>query len=124
MDFAKSIRLVWFMCFYRDDAGLPCKLLLGVPEAHRHAGINIASEVLEVLHAFGIDNKKIGYFTLENAENNSTAMEVIGGELGFEGRLRRGRCIGHTINLAAKALLFGSHPDAFEMQLDGHHGPD
>jgi hypothetical protein len=46
-------------------------------------------------------------------------MEVIGGELGFDGKLRRGRCIGHTINLAAKALLFGNDPDAFEEQLNG-----
>jgi hypothetical protein len=46
-------------------------------------------------------------------------MEIIGGELGFDGRRRRGRCIGHTINLAANALLFGKHPDAFEEQLDG-----
>jgi hypothetical protein len=45
-------------------------------------------------------------------------MEVIGGELGFDGLRRRSRCIGHTINLAAKALLFGEHFDAFEKQLD------
>jgi hypothetical protein len=63
--------------------------------------------------------EKIGYFTLDNAENNDTAMEVIGAELGFDGRLRRGRCIGHTLNLSAKALLFGKNADAFEQQLSG-----
>ncbi|KAI8411233.1 hypothetical protein FOFC_07827 [Fusarium oxysporum] len=62
---------------------------------------------------------KIGYFTLDNAENNDTAMEVIGAELGFDGRLRRGRCISHTINLSAKALLFGKNANAFEQQLSG-----
>jgi hypothetical protein len=46
-------------------------------------------------------------------------MEVIGAELGFNGRLRRGRCIGHTINLSAKALLFGRNTNAFEQQLSG-----
>ncbi|KAG4272711.1 hypothetical protein FPRO04_14627, partial [Fusarium proliferatum] len=46
-------------------------------------------------------------------------MEVIGAELGFDGRLRRGRCIGHTINLSAKALLFGKNANAFEQQLSG-----
>ncbi|RKK11240.1 hypothetical protein BFJ67_g18109 [Fusarium oxysporum f. sp. cepae] len=46
-------------------------------------------------------------------------MEVIGAELGFDGRLRRGRCIGHTINLSAKALLFGKNADVFEQQLSG-----
>jgi hypothetical protein len=46
-------------------------------------------------------------------------MDTIGHELGFYGRSRRGRCIGHVVNLAAKALLFGKSPDAFEEQLDG-----
>jgi hypothetical protein len=53
-------------------------------------------------------------------------MVAIGRELGFDSRLRRGRCIGHIINLAAKALLFGSSDDAFEKQLfwlkKGHVG--
>jgi hypothetical protein len=46
-------------------------------------------------------------------------MEIIGGELGFDGRRRRSRCIGHIINLAAKALLFSKHSDAFEKQFNG-----
>ncbi|RKK68471.1 hypothetical protein BFJ71_g17788 [Fusarium oxysporum] len=46
-------------------------------------------------------------------------MEVIGGELGFVGSTRRGRCFGHTLNLSAKALLFGHNVEAFEEQLSG-----
>ncbi|RKK17382.1 hypothetical protein BFJ66_g17913 [Fusarium oxysporum f. sp. cepae] len=83
------------------------------------SGSTIGGEVLDVLHTLGVGPEKIGYFTLDNAENNDTAMEVIGAELGFDGRLRRGRCIGHTINLSAKALLFGKNADAFEQQLSG-----
>ena len=93
--------------------------MIGAPEAHRHFGSTIGGEVLDVLHTLGVGPEKIGYFTLDNAENNDTAMEVIGAELGFDGRLRRGRCIGHTINLSAKALLFGKNADAFEKQLSG-----
>jgi hypothetical protein len=37
-------------------------------------------------------------------------MEVIGGELGFDGNLWCGRYISHIINLAVKALLFGNNP--------------
>jgi hypothetical protein len=44
---------------------------------------------------------------------------AIGRELGFDGRLRRGRCIGHIINLVVKILLFGSFDGAFEQQPDG-----
>ncbi|KAF5981720.1 restless-like transposase [Fusarium bulbicola] len=93
--------------------------MIGVPEAHRHFGSTIGREVLDVLHTLGLSPEKIGYFTLDNAENNDTSMEVIGAELGFDGRLRRGRCIGHIINLSAKALLFGKNADAFEQQLSG-----
>jgi hypothetical protein len=102
------------MCFFRSKENTLCKLLLGLPQLAEHFGTLIAGEILAVLDAFGIPSEKIGYFTLDNAENNTTAMVAIGERLGFDGRLRRGRCTGHIINLAARALLFGNNPDAFE----------
>ncbi|KID81274.1 restless-like transposase [Metarhizium guizhouense ARSEF 977] len=106
-------------CFFRDENSQPRKLVLGVPELRtRHFGHNIAAEILDVLDAYGIQDR-IGYFTLDNAESNDKAMEVIGGELGFVGSTRRGRCFGHTLNLSAKALLFGHNVEAFEEQLSG-----
>ncbi|KAG5783610.1 hypothetical protein H9Q73_002749 [Fusarium xylarioides] len=86
-------------CFFRDEHNKPRKIVLGVPE------VSIT--------------EKIGYFTLDNAENNDTAMGAIGRELGFTGASRRGRCFGHTVNLSAKALLFGKNASAFEEQLSG-----
>ncbi|KAG7423473.1 hypothetical protein Forpi1262_v014466 [Fusarium oxysporum f. sp. raphani] len=114
-----KLALYGIACFFRDEKNRPCKIMIGVPEAHRHFGSTIGGEVLDVLHTLGVSPEKIGYFTLDNAANNDTAMEVIGAELGFDGRLRRGRCFGHTINLSAKALLFGKNADAFEQQLSG-----
>ncbi|KAG8410272.1 hypothetical protein J3458_022543 [Metarhizium acridum] len=106
-------------CFFRDENSQPRKLVLGVPELQtRHFGHNIATEILDVLDAYGIQDR-IGYFTLDNAESNDKAMEVIGGELGFVGSTRRGRCSGHRIDLSAKALLFGHNVEAFEEQLSG-----
>jgi hypothetical protein len=84
-----------------------------MPEASRHYGHTIARNVLNIIHDFQIADK-VGYFTLDNAENNTTAMDTIGHELGFYGR-----CIGYVVNLATKALLFGNSPDAFEEQLGG-----
>ncbi|KAM3448285.1 hypothetical protein NHJ6243_010118 [Beauveria neobassiana] len=105
--------------FFRDENSKPCKLVLGVPELRlRHHGYNIAAEILDVLAAYGIQDK-IRYFTLDNADSNDKAMEVIGGELGFVGSTRRGRCFGHSLNLSAKALLFGHNVEAFEEQLSG-----
>jgi hypothetical protein len=111
--------LYGIMCFFRSKKNTFCKLLLGLPQLAEHFGTLIAGDILTVLDAFGIPPEKIGYFTLDNAENNTTAMVAIGERLGFNGRLRRGRCISHTINLAARALLFGNNSDAFKAQLDG-----
>jgi hypothetical protein len=87
------------MCFFRNKDNQLCKLFFGVPEAIEHIGNVIAGEVFAVLHAFSIGPDRIGYFIFDNAENNTIAMVVISGES------RRGRCIGHTINLAAKASI-------------------
>ncbi|KAL6406038.1 restless-like transposase [Ilyonectria robusta] len=106
-------------CFFRDEKNRLYKIIIGVPEAYRHFGLTIGGEVLDVLYTFGVSLEKIGYFTLHNAENNNTAIEVIGAELGFDSRLRRGRYIGHIINLSAKALLFGKNAGVFEQQLSG-----
>jgi hypothetical protein len=106
-------------CFFRDEHNKPRKIVLGVPEVSvRHSGSNIAAQVLDILTAYQI-TEKVGYFTLDNAENNDTAMGAIGRELGFTGASRRGRCFGHTVNLSAKALLFGKNASAFEEQLSG-----
>lgn len=83
--------------------------MLGVPELRtRRFGTNIAA----VLDAYGIKNKLV-YFTLDSAESNDKAMEVIGGELGFVGSTRRGRCFGRILNLWANALLFRHSVEAF-----------
>jgi hypothetical protein len=42
-------------------------------------------------------------------------MNSLGELIGFEGKRRRVRCFGHTLNLAAKALLFGKCADALEL---------
>jgi hypothetical protein len=107
------------MCFFRNKDNKLYNLLLGIPERIKHSNNIIGGEIIAVFRVFGIPSEKIGHFTLDNAENNTTAMMAIGQKLGFDGRLRRGRCIGHIINLAAKALLFGNDPDVFEEQLDG-----
>lgn len=71
-----------------------------------------------MLLRFGIAHK-IGYAVLDNAENNDTAMVELGKRLGFDGHQRRGRCVGHTLNLSAKALLFGQHVKAIEDETTG-----
>ncbi|KAJ2899378.1 restless-like transposase [Zalerion maritima] len=99
---------------YRDVNNKPQKVILGAPEiVDRHTGDNIAAEIIDVIRIYGIEDK-VGYFTLDNASNNDTTMEIIKKKLGFDTVERRVRCIGHTINLVVKALLFGSDAEAFE----------
>lgn len=99
---------------------MPVKIVLGLPEvARRHTGANVAEKIVEVFESFEIPKHKIGYFTLDNAAVNDTTMDFIGEAYDFNGRSRRGRCMGHIINLAAKTLLFGPDAEVFENQLEG-----
>jgi hypothetical protein len=104
--------------FFRDKDGKSRKLILGLPELTvRHSGANIGHEVIEVIEAYEIPDEKIGYFTLDNAPNNDTALDTIGERFKFSSRARRGRCFGHVINLVVKAILFGKDADAFESRV-------
>ncbi|KAK8106569.1 reverse transcriptase [Apiospora kogelbergensis] len=108
-------------CFFRNESNKPQKVIISVPElAERHTGENIASVVVQIISEFEL-NDKIGYFALDNASNNDTAMDYIGESLGFDGRKRRGRCLGHVLNISARALLFGNHADALEDDPTGAH---
>jgi hypothetical protein len=62
---------------------------------------------------------KIGYTILNNAKNNDTAMKKLQKRLGFNGRQRRERYVGHTLNLSAKVLLFGQHVKSIEDEATG-----
>lgn len=105
-------------CFFRGEDGQARKLILGVPELTvRHFGANIGHEIIEILESYEIPDEKIGYFILDNAPNNDTAMKTIGERFGFCSMERRGRCFGHVINLVVKAILFGKDIDAFEGRL-------
>lgn len=66
---------------------------------------------------------KIGYFVTDNAPNNDVAIALIlkhfMPQLTLQSRkARRLRCLGHVINLAAKAFIFGKDENAFDEQLD------
>ena len=83
-----------------------------------HSGLNQAAVVLDVLNDFGIRNK-LGYLVMDNAASNDVLTEVISDALREEGVLysseqRRLRCMGHVINLAVQAFLFGKTVKDYE----------
>lgn len=99
---------------YLNSDFKPQAITLATPEqTGSHAGIDIAEGVIEVLKDFGIEKAKLGYFVLDNASNNDTAMRAIAKEFDFDHKERRLRCAGHILNLIARHLLFGFDPDVF-----------
>lgn len=90
----------------------------------RHTGENQAKHFWDIIKTYQI-TANIGYFTLDNASNNDTALKYIAKhlqELGleFNPTQRRLRCFGHIINLTVKALLWGINADAFELEINSH----
>lgn len=107
------LSLYGIVVFFLDEYN-HLKLVLDIPEVFdSHTGENIAAHIYKVLKSFGIE-EKMGYFTLDNAGNNDTAIVELGRRLGFDSPRHQVRCIGHIVNLAAGALLFGKDQSAFE----------
>src|SRR5947199_9107450 len=63
---------------------------------------------------------------LDNASSNDTCMSEILRQLGIDNtkECRCLRCLGHIINLAAKAFLFGINADAFEREITNNEKID
>ncbi len=101
---------------YLDAFGKKKKILLSIPSiSDSHTGENIAKGVGDIITEFGLE-KRIGYFVLDNAANNNTALEALGSSFGFEPRKRRIRCAAHIVNLVAMQIMYGKDLKAFEAE--------
>ncbi|KJZ69052.1 hypothetical protein HIM_11563 [Hirsutella minnesotensis 3608] len=97
------------------------RILLGLPALRkRHTGAALADEVADTICAFGLQDR-VGYYTLDNAKNNDTAMEALAAEFDFDKDERRIRCAPHFLNLAVRAMMYGSKSDNFD-ELLAHWG--
>lgn len=67
-----------------------------------------------ILCNYNIQN--IGFFVLDNASNNDTAIQYLEilDDLEICASTQRLRCAGHVIQLVAKAMLFGSDTEIYE----------
>jgi hypothetical protein len=91
---------------YLNSEGKLVDHLLGLPELHgAHTGNNIAAAATTILRLFGVDNASVGYFVLDNASNNDTAVESLAEEFGFIASERRLRCCCHILNLGAQLVI-------------------
>jgi hypothetical protein len=78
-----------------------------------HTGERLAEVILLIFDQFGINEATLGYFTLDNAANNDTAIAAIGRKFSFNPLHQRLRCGPHTINLIGQMLLWGKDSDAY-----------
>lgn len=92
-------------------------ILLGLPQLNSYHGFEQARVLLGVLQDYAIDTDKLGWFVLDNASNNDTALAELSKTISFDLIKRRLRCAGHIINLATEVFLFGSHPSELNKQL-------
>jgi hypothetical protein len=61
-------------------------------------------------------NHRIGYFTLDNAINNDTAVQALASRYGFNENERRIRYAPHFIHLTVKALFYGEESKDVQMK--------
>lgn len=100
---------------YVNSDGEVVDLPIALPQlTGAHSGEKIAEIVSKLLQWFGIDLDKIGYFVLDNASNNDTAVLALARRIGFSATHRRLRCGPHTLNLVGQTLLWGNDADAFD----------
>jgi hypothetical protein len=90
-----------------DIRGKVWQFLLGPLHHHEsHSGHNIAETFAAIVYQYNIQDR-VGYFTTDNASNNDTCMIFLGDEFDFDHAVRRVRCVGHVLNLVAKAIMIG-----------------
>src|SRR5436189_153017 len=87
-----------------------------------NTGENMAALLLKVFREYKIGGR-IGFFVLDNASSNDVCVDLVLQKLypemnAKQRRRRRLRCLGHVINLAAQAFLFGKTSQETLEELD------
>jgi hypothetical protein len=78
------LTLCGIVVHFINQQGKLCTFLLSLPEVvGSHTGVNIAEGVAAIINEFGLKDR-IGYFVLDNAENNDTAVTALADEFVFD----------------------------------------
>src|SRR5579859_4616256 len=97
-------------------------VLIALSKLYRaHTGANIGKAIIDTLDLYNI-MKKLGYFMLDNASSNNTAVEAITTEFHhcrlsrtITSKEARLRCFGHIINLFVRSLFFDTSAEALQL---------
>jgi hypothetical protein len=66
----------------------------------------------------------LGYFVLDNAPNNNITLQELAKTMGFDPKEKRLCCIGHILNLIAKAYLFSQDSTTFNNEFKAAGAPE
>ncbi|WKT54064.1 hypothetical protein QSH57_004648 [Fusarium oxysporum f. sp. vasinfectum] len=121
-----GIAMLSVIAYYVDIAGTPQVRLISLEKlSGSHGGENQAILMAKVIRKYGLE-KKIEFFTADNADPCDTCVRALlkmfnpraspTGLEGLEGE-RRIRCVGHILNLSAKAFLEGDSSDIFDSHI-------
>jgi hypothetical protein len=91
------------------DLPIALPQLMGV-----HSGENMSEIVYSTLQKFGVGPRTIGYFALDNASNNDTAIASLAQKMSFNATHLHLRCGPHTVILIGQTLLWGKDGDAYD----------
>jgi hypothetical protein len=114
--------LLGIVAHWWDEEDVLRSALIALPKVYGTCtGANIGKAIIDTLDLYNI-TKRVGYFMLDNASSNDTAVDTVVKELCHRGISRtitakqsRLRCTGHIINLVVKSLFFGTSSEALEM---------
>lgn len=113
-----SLAIHGIIAHYLDESLIAKSLLIALRELKgEHSGANQAVLLAKVIRDFKIEDQ-IGYFISDNVASNDWAVFHTCEELKLgDSDDRRLHCLGHIINLAARACLFGKDSESFDFEV-------
>jgi hypothetical protein len=115
---SNSLAMLGIVAHYLDESLVSKSLIIAMRELKGdHSGLSQSKILASVIREFEVQDS-IGYFISDNATSNDLAVFHTCEELKLaDPTHRRLRCLGHIINLAAKAFLFGSDSGSFDFEI-------
>lgn len=123
------LAMISVFAHYLDKDGVRRNRLIGFKRVlGAHTGENQAALIVETLHEYDIASKT-RYFMSDNASSNDTCVDcvlrTISPELSpAQRKARRLRCLGHIVNLCARALLIGKESKKTLQKLESVTGEE
>jgi hypothetical protein len=108
------------VAYFSDASGTVRDLPIALPQlTGAYTGERIAEVVAKTLKTFNISSN-LGYFVLDNAYANDTAITKLGKLYDFKPCHRCLRCGPHTLNIVSQMLIFGYNACAYNNDTDEH----